>query len=61
MPEPIVNETIVYAMFGERLPTMSEWEMSLIGEAVRRAGSKAEAAKLIGIGKTTLYRKLRSA
>jgi DNA-binding NtrC family response regulator len=39
---------------------MAELEMRLIHEAVRRCdGDKRQAAKLIQIGRGTLYRKLR--
>jgi transcriptional regulator of acetoin/glycerol metabolism len=41
------------------LPTMAEVEASLIHEAVLRAGNRNAAARLIGIGKTTIYRKER--
>lgn len=44
--------------FGAVLPTMQQAEDSLIAEALRRAGDVTEAAGLIGIGKTTMYRRL---
>ena len=35
------------------------WEKKLIGEALKRSsGSVPEAAKLLGIGRATLYRKI---
>jgi len=45
----------------ETLPTLSEMEAALIREALRRAnGSKLRAAVAMGMGKTTLYRKLKT-
>ena len=41
------------------LPTIEQAEMLLILEAVRRTPTYLEASKLIGMGKTTLYRKMR--
>ena len=44
------------------LPTLAAVESALIAEALRRTrGHKVLAAKMIGIGKTTLYRKIRGA
>jgi transcriptional regulator of acetoin/glycerol metabolism len=41
-------------------PTMAEMERAMIVAAYRRANRKPlEAARLLGIGKTTFYRKLR--
>ena len=38
---------------------IDQWEAKLIREALRRTGNKVpEAAKLLGIGRATLYRKL---
>lgn len=43
------------------LPTVAEMELMLINEALWRTdGNMAEAAKMVGIGKTTIYRKLES-
>lgn len=44
----------------EEFPTMAEVERAMIYAAYRRSNRKPlEAARLLGIGKTTLYRKLR--
>lgn len=48
--------------FGSTLPTMAELETLLIAEALRRTcGDRAAAAALIGIGRTTMFRKLKAA
>lgn len=42
-----------------QLPTLREAERLLIQEAMRRAhGQPSEASRLLGIGRTTLYRRL---
>lgn len=42
-----------------KLPTLREAERLLIEEAMRRAhGQPSEASRLLGIGRTTLYRRL---
>ena len=44
----------------EAFPTMAEVERAIIAAAYERSNRKAlEAARLLGIGKTTVYRKLR--
>jgi len=44
----------------DQFPTMAEVERAMILAAYRRSNRKPlEAARLLGIGKTTLYRKLR--
>jgi transcriptional regulator of acetoin/glycerol metabolism len=44
----------------EPLPTLDEMERALILAAYRKSNRKPmEAARLLGIGKTTFYRKLR--
>ena len=44
----------------EVFPTMAEVERAMIAAAYQRSNrSPLEAARLLGIGKTTLYRKLR--
>jgi len=44
----------------ETFPTLDEMERAMIVAAYRRSNHKpAEAARLLGIGKTTFYRKLR--
>jgi DNA-binding phage protein len=53
------NNPEVDALLGRILPTAQQLEMKLIREAVARTGSIPRAAKLIGLGKTNLYRKLR--
>ena len=46
----------------ERLPTLAEAEADLLQEAIRRsAGNLLAAARLVGIGRTTIYRKFRKA
>jgi Nif-specific regulatory protein len=38
---------------------IEDWERKLIAEALKRAGGNVpEAAKLLGIGRATLYRKI---
>ena len=45
----------------EAFPTMAEMERAIIVAAYARSNRKPlEAARLLGIGKTTLYRKLRA-
>jgi transcriptional regulator of acetoin/glycerol metabolism len=42
-----------------KLPTLREAERMLIDEAMKRAhGQPSEASRLLGIGRTTLYRRL---
>lgn len=42
-----------------KLPTLEEAERMLIEEAMRRAhGQPSQASRLLGIGRTTLYRRL---
>lgn len=57
------NEALTYnkeAASEEEIITISEMEKRAILETIRRLnGDKLLAAKLLGIGKTTLYRKLR--
>lgn len=44
----------------ETFPTLDEMERALIMAAYRKSNRKPiEAARLLGIGKTTFYRKLR--
>lgn len=44
----------------EEFPTLAEMERTMIIAAYKRSNRKAlEAARLLGIGKTTFYRKLR--
>lgn len=45
---------------GETLPSVAQVERMVIEEALRRAeGNVVAAAALIGIGKTTIYRKMK--
>lgn len=45
---------------GESFPTLDEMERAMILAAYRKSNRKpVEAARLLGIGKTTFYRKLR--
>ncbi len=70
-PEPaaetkVIRERVEIAcprcgLFAEeaKLPTLQEAERMLIEEAMRRAhGQPSEASRLLGIGRTTLYRRL---
>jgi transcriptional regulator of acetoin/glycerol metabolism len=41
-----------------RVKTMSELQSEIIAAVVNATGSKAEAADLLGIGRSTLWRKL---
>lgn len=44
----------------ETLPTLEEMETQLLAEAIQRTGGdRRAAAKLLGIGETTVYRKIR--
>lgn len=44
----------------DQFPTMAEVERAMIVEAYKRSNRKSvEAAKLLGMGKTTFYRKLK--
>jgi transcriptional regulator of acetoin/glycerol metabolism len=44
----------------DQFPTMAQVEQAMIAAAYRKASRKPlEAARLLGIGKTTFYRKLR--
>jgi transcriptional regulator of acetoin/glycerol metabolism len=64
--EKIVRERIERAcpkcgLFADeaKLPTLAEAEEMLIQEAMKRAnGQPSEASRLLGIGRTTLYRRL---
>ena len=43
-----------------RALTLREWERQAIERAMEQAhGNKLQAAKILGMGKTTLYRKLK--
>jgi transcriptional regulator of acetoin/glycerol metabolism len=56
-PAPLV---LAHASKSSSLPTMAEMERTLILAAYQRSNRKPlEAARLLGIGKTTVYRKLR--
>jgi transcriptional regulator of acetoin/glycerol metabolism len=64
--EKIVRERVERAcphcgLFADeaKLPTLAEVAEMLIAEAMKRAhGQPGEAARLLGIGRTTLYRRL---
>lgn len=44
----------------DTLPTLEEMKTQLIAEAVQRTrGDRREAARILGIGKTTVYRKAK--
>ena len=58
--ESIVPLVIAQAPQSGAFPTMVEMERAMIMAAYHRSNRKPlEAARLLGIGKTTLYRKLR--
>jgi transcriptional regulator of acetoin/glycerol metabolism len=46
-------------LFPDPLPSAWEWEQLLIAEALRQHGNPIHAAPAIGMGKTTLYRKIK--
>jgi transcriptional regulator of acetoin/glycerol metabolism len=51
---------LAHASQPSSFPTMAEMERTMVLAAFQRSNRKAlEAARLLGIGKTTLYRKLR--
>jgi hypothetical protein len=69
LPKPIVREivkevktfvTIDVALFGPKAPVlrMDEYERRAIIHALKRCKKGIAAARALGIGKTTLYRKL---
>lgn len=56
-PAPLV---LAHASRSSSFPTLAEMERTLILAAYHRSNRKPlEAARLLGIGKTTVYRKLR--
>ena len=59
VPEPAADQASVQAPEG-RIVSIAEMERQAILETIRQLkGDKLMAAKLLGIGKTTLYRKLK--
>jgi len=55
------NDLGLHDVSGQELETLAldYWERRLIGEALKRTnGNVPEAAKLLGIGRATLYRKI---
>lgn len=58
--EPVAAITLARIPGTEVFPTMAEVERALILAAYERSNRRPlEAARLLGIGKTTVYRKLR--
>lgn len=58
--EPEALLVFDHASQSDSFPTMAEMERVMIAAAYQRSNRKPlEAARLLGIGKTTLYRKLR--
>lgn len=59
-PEPEASIYAAILAWPEKLPTWAEVEASLLQEAVRRCGGRLiPAAEMLGIGRTTIYRKFR--
>jgi transcriptional regulator of acetoin/glycerol metabolism len=61
-PGPEEKAPILFSQISEAgaFPTMAEMERAIIVAAYERSNGKPlEAARLLGIGKTTVYRKLR--
>ena len=58
--ESATQLALEYASQSSPLPTIAEMERTMILAAYQKSNRKPlEAARLLGIGKTTLYRKLR--
>ncbi len=58
--ETVAPIALAHVPEAEVFPTMAEVERAMIVAAYQRSNHKPlEAARLLGIGKTTLYRKLR--
>jgi hypothetical protein len=58
--EAVAPVTLARAPGSEAFPTMAEVERAMILVAYQKSNRRPhEAARLLGIGKTTLYRKLR--
>ena len=58
--ESVVPVVLPHGPQAEVFPTLAEVERAAIVAAYQRSNRKPlEAARLLGIGKTTLYRKLR--
>jgi len=58
--EPAAPVVLAQVQDAGVFPTMAEVERAMIAAAYQRSNrSPLEAARLLGIGKTTLYRKLR--
>lgn len=59
---PLISPTASVLEFGATLPTVDELVALLIAAALERThGDRHAAATMIGMGKTTLYRKLKAA
>ncbi|MCA9246626.1 MAG: sigma 54-interacting transcriptional regulator [Planctomycetales bacterium] len=59
--EIVVNDLALHDVISSELETLAidYWERKLIGEALKRTdGNVPDAAKLLGIGRATLYRKI---
>lgn len=58
--ESALPVVLAYVSHKTQFPTMAEMERTMILAAYQRSNRrKLEAARLLGIGKTTLYRKLK--
>lgn len=58
--EPLPDFIPVHTDTSEEFPTMAEMERAMVVAAYQRSNRRPlEAARLLGIGKTTFYRKLR--
>lgn len=59
-PMPAVPAAVGGMLEGDAFPTLAEMERTMIVAAYEKSGRKPlVAAQLLGIGKTTLYRKLK--
>lgn len=56
--DPDTGEAVIFRHDG-KLPTLGTAEYILIREALKEARYANAAAKLLGIGKTTMYRKIK--
>jgi two-component system response regulator HydG len=60
LPSNLQQTSVEHAPEPEGLLSLEELERRAIGRALREtSGDKLAAARLLGIGKTTLYRKLK--
>jgi two-component system response regulator HydG len=60
MPASLVNGTGDSSELDQELTTLQQLEKQAIVQALEQTGGdRLQAAKLLGIGKTTIYRKLK--